>query len=79
MTGFTGINLFGHSSNLNDLDDTFTYNNINLKTVDTFAYLGVEQNASSALYMIKKGLLRNRDFAIKPATALTLFHMFQIL
>ena len=34
------LNLFGHPSNVNDLDDTFTYNNINLKTVDTFAYLG---------------------------------------
>ena len=46
------LNLFGHPSNVNDLDGTFTYNNINSKTVDTFAV----QNASSALYMIKKGL-----------------------
>ena len=67
------LNLFGHPPNVNDLDGTFTYY---LKTVDTFAYLGIVQNASSAMYMIKKGLIRNRDFAIKPATALTLFHVF---
>ena len=33
------LNLFDHLLNVNDLDDTFTYNNNNLKTVDTFAYL----------------------------------------
>ena len=34
--------------------------------------------ASSALYMIKKRLLRNRDFSIKPTTALKL-HIKPIL
>ena len=32
--------------------------------------------ASSALYMIKQGLLRNRDFSIKPTTALKLFDAY---
>lgn len=59
--------------------------------MDKFIYLGIlfvpsgvftptqsrqAQRASSALYMIKKGLLKNRDFSIKPKTALKLFDAY---
>ena len=85
----TEVMIFNKAGRL--LEEHFTCGTTQLKTVDKFIYLGIvfvpsgifvptqtrlTQRANTALYMIKKGLLRNRDVSIKPATALKLFDAY---
>jgi hypothetical protein len=88
-TDKTMVMIFNKGGRL--INELFTYKTTSLQTVDTVVYLGMvfvpsgvfvaaqsrnAQKASKALYMIKKGLLRNRDYAIMPKTALKLFDAY---